>query len=265
MTTNARLSFLGLFLVLSFINCTKESVEPITEEEIPETISEEQMQLEEMLAAFEEETDIKIFYETGSSNLQAKVESHHSITDAYYFKTVNSYPILLHRVSQIIEYLKAFPSDFIQDLDLDAIILVQSNIPNWNGRANQADGIKSIAINKLITLNDNVVFAHEIFHIFDPFASIFIPSSTFEMNWKALNPPGFIYGSGCSSGGDIIDYSEGFFNKYARCNPIEDRAVHFAFYYAKRGNVIGMIEDDNYIAAKINFLIDMLSEYEFDF
>jgi len=265
MKTNARLILLGLCMVITFINCTKEPTEPIIEEEIPEIKSEEQVQLEEIVASFEDETDIAIFYETGPSNLQAKVESHHSITDAYYFKTVNSYPILLHRVEQIIEYVKAFPTDFIKDLDLDAIVLVQSNIPKWNGRANRVEGIKSIAINKLITLNDNLVLAHEIFHIYDPFASIFIPNSKFEVNWKALNPPGFVYGTGCSSGGDIIDYSEGFFNKYAQCNPIEDRAVHFAFYYAKRGNVIGLIEDDEYISGKIDFLIDMLSEYDFGF
>ncbi len=265
MNPKARLTLLGLFLLLTFINCTKEPPENIVEEEIPEIITEEQMLLEDLVAAFEKETDISIFYETGLSSLQSKVEHHHAISEEYYYKTVNSYPILLHRVGQIIDYVNAFPKDFIQDLDLDAIILVQSNIPKWNGRANRAEGIKSIAINKLITLNDDLVLAHEIFHMFDPFASIYIPSSEFEMNWKSLNPPNFVYGSGCSSGGDIIDYSEGFFNKYAQCNPIEDRAVHFAFYYAKRNKVIGIINEDTYIDGKINFLKDLLSEYEFNF
>ena len=135
----------------------------------------------------------------------------------------------------------------------------------WNGRSNQTNGIKTIAINKLKTLNDKLVLSNEIFHIFDPYSSIYIPSSVFEISWKELNPEGFSYGNNCSSGGDIIDYSEGFFNKYARCNPIEDRAVHFAFYYAKRSLVTDMINNDNYIAAKIEFIVNMLEDYNFNF
>ena len=51
----------------------------------------------------------------------------HSIEDEDYFKTINSNSILLYRVQQIVEYVKEFPEDFIKDLNLNAIILIQSS------------------------------------------------------------------------------------------------------------------------------------------
>ena len=241
-------------LLLSLLSCEND------EEEIQLT---DQDLLENTIIDFEARTGIRIFYEPGDSELQNQLEIDHAVDDDDYANVPYSH--LYSDITKLMRVIDDFPVEFIEDLELDAILVIDTNPPRWLGHATKRR-YSSVAFDGLNYLKNKTLVAHELFHIFDPGLPIINATSEYETSWSALNPPGFAYGDGCViTSGLNSSPSTGFINDYSRCKPFEDRAIVFSFLYAKYGQLQLLRESDSFLDGKAEFIEDYLSDYSFDF
>lgn len=255
------LSFLVLAcLVLLFTNCKEDPFVPHESLIVDENQIEEEIM--DLTTDFYARTGIQIYYKATEDSLQTALQNLSDWNDGMYMYEHSEIADVLEEIEILIGYLDEFPNGFLLDIQLEHIFLFSSNDLNWNGLA--------IKLNNLIALNKGGVtkettIAHELFHFFDPGIPVINESSDLFIEWGMLNPPDFEYGDGCEFNASIDTYSEAFLSAYSRCNQHEDRAVLFSYLYSDIGLISSLLDQDEYLQSKAEYIRGMVSEYDFTF
>ena len=164
--------------------------------------------------------------------------------------------LLKKRYNLIRENLRAYNDDFLSKINLKFVVLCEdlkvASIPAL-GVPNHP--LKTIIIN--INTDDyklSRVIHHEIFHIInDQYKELFNYDK-----WRDFNSKGFKY-QNCSTctdkfGMELLKEKVGFLSEYSQSTTGEDMAEIFSFLMTKNIELKELLEKDNILKKKINFI-----------
>lgn len=257
--------FLAGFILL-FISCGDDLTEPHDSLVIDLNEYEQQIEQElvELISAYQLRTGIQIYYKSSSTDPQSSLQRYLGWMDSEYVYQNEENAEILENVKVLIELLDEFPDKFLSEIELKHIFLMSSHRLNWSGLALKDVDNYLVAFNKE-GIKRRSTIAHELFHIFDPEVSITVSVSDTIPEWELLNPSGFEYGDGCEYTSELDTYSEGFLSAYSRCAAHEDRAVLFSYMYTDMSVITPLVENDDYLKAKVAYITKVLSDYDFTF
>ncbi len=246
---------IGVLLFIFLVGCNKDEQNPLLSEE------EHHQDVIRMVANFEQNPQIIIYYEPTEDSVQNEMASIHGIQSTDYVHKDNKYQYLSYQISELIKRLNSYPIAFMEKANLNYIYIVSSRTLHYSGMT--ITGYGTIALNN----RRPETLDHELFHTFDPqINSIKWTNAVwdFDSAWRSLNPPNFNYGDGCGQDDRASTYTEGFITQYCRCLAVEDRAVTFQMIISENEVLLEKIKQDPYLNAKVEFMKNLLNDYGYN-
>ncbi len=179
---------------------------------------------------------------------------------------------LMRYLNLILIEVNKYSQSLIDRSKIKSIAVVKNLLINGDHRSAMPDYVNEVLY--LDFLNGNYsrvyqehVFHHEFFHLLEQELN---GSCYFkDPKWNKLNPEDFIYGKGGKYQRGENEYplthpKPGFINLYSTSAIEEDKAEIFAalFVGSERKKIFEMAKKDNYLADKIELMIDIVKEID---